>query len=36
MKHILCAGPVEWEDREDEPVKKKSDGPGNKTGTKLI
>ena len=26
----LLAGPVEWEDREDEPVKKKSDGPGNK------
>lgn len=21
---------MEWEDREDEPIKKKSDGPGNK------
>lgn len=24
------AGPVEWEAREEEPIKKKSDGPGNK------
>ncbi|XP_054936769.1 piezo-type mechanosensitive ion channel component 2 [Physeter macrocephalus] len=25
----VLAGPVEWEDREDEPIKKKSDGPDN-------
>lgn len=29
------AGPVEWEDREQEPIKKKSDGPGNQTKTNV-
>jgi hypothetical protein len=29
------AGSEDWEDREDEPIKKKSDGPGNKINTKI-
>lgn len=32
---IYNAGPVEWDDREDGPIKKKSDGPGNRTETEM-